>query len=678
MFALSGSNTKSPALVIYSRWRPVQYFLRRFNKDTFIRGRFDHSHMMSKNAVTPSTLATSSYGILNPNVNEFVPYGLKFSQALNPNAKSFVPGITKPDIISKICTISLNPHATVFKPFNGHLLLNPLWISISKTLNVNAKEFIPSNCFDVTPKDCIKKIKYNHPNNIVLGHLNINSIRNKFSCLKHIIEKNVDILLISESKLNESFPESQFIIDGFQLPFREDRNDRGGGLCLYVNEDIPCRRIHVNFMPKIEAIVIEINLKKRKWLLLGIYNPHKEMTKTFLASLSEKLNELYLKYDNIIILGDFNSEMCEDGMQIFCTTYNLKCLVKEATCFKNINSPSCIDLILTNKSLCFQNTTVIETGLSDFHKLTLTVMKSSFQKQLPKILNYRNYKRFDNTSFHNDLMYEISKIGLNAITCEQFENIFMETLNKHAPSKTRYVRANNSPFMNNDIYKAIMVRSRLRNKHLKLNTVESKNAYRKQRNYCVSLIRKAKLNFYEHLDPKLICDNRKFWKQVKPFFSDKSPSNCNITLLENGDIITDPSKCTEIFNNFFIDAVSDLDIDRNLNVSVYGINDNLVENAIKMFNSHPSILKINQVGFLKDNFSFLNVSDINVKNVINSIDSSKAYQKDNIPPKILKQNNDISTLVLTHDINRCIDEGKFPSNLKNADVILLYIRRRTV
>ena len=218
---------------------------------------------------------------------------------------------------------------------------------------------------------------------------------------------------------------------------------------LYVYTIIPCRRIHVKFMPKIEAIVLEINLVKRRWLLLGIYNPYKEMTKTFLASLGEKLNELYLKYENIIILGDFNSEMCEDVMQIFCATYNLKCLVKEATCFKNINNPSCIDLILTNKSLCFHTTTVIETRLSDFHKLTLTVMKSSFQKQLPKILNYRNYKRFDNISFHNDLMYEISKIGLNTITCEQFENICMETLNKHAPSKTRYVRANNSPFMNN-------------------------------------------------------------------------------------------------------------------------------------------------------------------------------------------------------------------------------------
>ena len=183
------------------------------------------------------------------------------------------------------------------------------------------------------------------------------------------------------------------------------------------------------------------------------------MINLFLSSIGEKLNELSLKYENIIILGDFNCELCEEVMEIFCTTYTFKCLVMEATCFKSINSPSCIDLILTNKSLCFQTITVIESGLSDFHKLTLIIMKSTFQKQVPKILNYRNPKCFNNTLFQTDLMYEISKIGLKNICCKLFENIFMLTLNNHASLKTRYAGANNSPFMNNDIYKAIMVRS---------------------------------------------------------------------------------------------------------------------------------------------------------------------------------------------------------------------------
>ena len=194
----------------------------------------------------------------------------------------------------------------------------------------------------------------------------------------------------------------------------------------------------------------------------------------------------------------------------------------------------------------------------------------------------------------------------------------MLTLSKHVPSKIRYVRAINSPFMNNDIYKAIMVRSRLRNKYLKLKMEESKNAYKKQRNHCVSIIRKAKCNFYENLDPKFICDNRKFWRQT--------PTNCNITLLENDEIVTDPSKC----------SVSNLDIDRNLYIGNCSISDNLVGKAIKMYNNHQSIIKICKKGFLKENFSFQHASDDNILKVIDSIDSSKAYQKDNIPPKIFK------------------------------------------
>ena len=143
--------------------------------------------------------------------------------------------------------------------------------------------------------------------------------------------------------------------------------------------------------------------------------------------------------------------------------------------------------------------------------------------------------------------------------------------------KTEYIRANNSPFMNNELSKAIMVR--LRNKYLKLNTVESRDAYKKQRNHCVSLLRKVKKNFYEHLNPSLITDNKIFWTQMKPFFSDKMPRISNITLSEGNEIISNPATCAEIFNNFFSDAVENLDIDRTLRVDCLINSDDSVENA---------------------------------------------------------------------------------------------------
>ena len=146
------------------------------------------------------------------------------------------------------------------------------------------------------------------------------------------------------------------------------------------------------------------------------------------------------------MIGDFNSEMQEDIRSVFCTTYNFKNLVKEPTCFKNTKNPTCIDPIFINKPSYFQTTTAIQTGISDFHKLTVTVLKSSFRKQEPRIFSYRNYKKFNNENFRNDLLCEISKKGFHDISCEGFVRLFCKTLNNHAPMKTKCIRANNSPF----------------------------------------------------------------------------------------------------------------------------------------------------------------------------------------------------------------------------------------
>ena len=110
--------------------------------------------------------------------------------------------------------------------------------------------------------------------------------------------------------------------------------------------------------------------------------------------------------------------------------------------------------------------------------LTVTQMRSTCEKQHPKILYYRNYKFFNNDKFIDELQYEIQRRVGQTIGCEIFENLFMTILNKHAPQKKRLVRANNSPFMNNELYKAIMVSWRLRNKFIKSKCLKSRNNYK--------------------------------------------------------------------------------------------------------------------------------------------------------------------------------------------------------
>ena len=80
-------------------------------------------------------------------------------------------------------------------------------------------------------------------------------------------------------------------------------------------------------------------------------------------------------YENFLIVGDFNSEMSESAMENFCGTYLLHNLIKDPTSFKNSDKPSCIDLLLRNFPKSFLKSQTLQTGLSGFHKLTLTLLK---------------------------------------------------------------------------------------------------------------------------------------------------------------------------------------------------------------------------------------------------------------------------------------------------------------
>ena len=115
----------------------------------------------------------------------------------------------------------------------------------------------------------IKQQRIEHAKNTIICHLNINSVRNKFDTLDEIV-KVFDIFLISESKLDNTFPISQFSIRGYKV-FRRDRNRFGGGLILHVNENIPCQPLTDNpVFYDFEMMVFELHQSKCKWLLLGI------------------------------------------------------------------------------------------------------------------------------------------------------------------------------------------------------------------------------------------------------------------------------------------------------------------------------------------------------------------------------------------------------------------------
>ena len=117
------------------------------------------------------------------------------------------------------------------------------------------------------------------------------------------------------------------------------------------------------------------------WLLKCSRNPYENNILNHLMNLSKISDRNSSRYDKYLCIGDFNLENSETALRNFCDLYKLKNLVREPTCFKNPDNPSCIDLFLTNCSRSFQNTQVIEIGFSDFLKMNLTVSKIYLQSK---------------------------------------------------------------------------------------------------------------------------------------------------------------------------------------------------------------------------------------------------------------------------------------------------------
>ena len=206
--------------------------------------------------------------------------------------------------------------------------------------------------------------------------------------------KYIEILILTETKLDETFLTSQFLMDGFSKPYRFDRNKYGGGVMIYIRYTIPSKILEKHSCPNnIECLFIELNFRKCKWLLCGMYHPPSQNDEYYFNYLGKVL-DTYSDYEKVLLVGHFNTEITEHYIESFFYEHELINLVKEKTCFKNMQNPSFIDLLLTNNSYPFKQTTTVCPGLSDCHKLVLTVLKTSILKGNLRQITYRDYKRF--------------------------------------------------------------------------------------------------------------------------------------------------------------------------------------------------------------------------------------------------------------------------------------------
>ena len=207
-----------------------------------------------------------------------------------------------------------------------------------------------------------------------------------------------------------------------------------------------------------------------------VYRPPQNNNKaSFFNEISITLNQITNKYENFIIMGDLNIDTADKTkdtcsyLSDLCDTFSLTNIINGKTCFKAQKGTS-IDVLLTNRPRSFHKMGIFETGFSDHHKLVVSVFRSYFLRIPPKIIEYRNYKIFNETVFLHYLDQELLKGEMykrNNKMYSTFTKVFRLVLDKYAPPKVIKIRGNQDSFMTKELSKAIMNKYKIRNKYRK-------------------------------------------------------------------------------------------------------------------------------------------------------------------------------------------------------------------
>ena len=179
-----------------------------------------------------------------------------------------------------------------------------------------------------------------------------------------------------------------------------------------------------------------------------------------------------------------------------------------------MNSPSCIDLVITTSRNTFRSSPSFCTKLSDFHKLVVIVLKTSCKKMTSKEIHYGGSNKFTGDDFKTELRQNLST---SSSKYQNFEQAYLALLDKRSLNKSKKIRANHVPYMTKKHRKAIMETSQLKTEYFKTNTVETLRLHKKQKILCSKFYKKERKKYYNSLKLNKVTDNKGFRRTIKPF-----------------------------------------------------------------------------------------------------------------------------------------------------------------
>ena len=251
----------------------------------------------------------------------------------------------------------------------------------------------------------------------------------------------------------------------------------------------------------------------------------------------------------------------------------------------------------------------------------MSYCRMTFVKGKSKKLFSRSNKNFDSKLFEETLIKNLPETEL---FLKSLETTFSSPLQNFAPLKENYLRYNNSPFMNRTVRKAFMTNPKLKRRYNLDRTPINFENYKKQRNFCVNLLRKSKKQYFNNIDVKNVTDNKTFWETIRPKFSNKCKTANIIILFEDDKILQHEKAITNTFNSYFTDVTHSLGLKKK-NIGL----ENTLSKTVKNFRKFESIKKIKESQQAAENSSFpvkvISNEEVNLARKYTHICSSRKY-----------------------------------------------------
>ncbi len=501
-----------------------------------------------------------------------------------------------------------------------------------------------------------------------LASLNITSLVYHIDELRVFLASNrVDVLAINETRLDSNIMDSEVHIPGYEI-IRRDRciNGRhGGGVCFYV-------RSTINFLPRpdlscqeIENLCIEIRKPNSKpFLITTWYRPPNSVVDKFnyFETLLGKLDAEQVEY---YVMGDLNCNLSSPTLDHNSTLlnnitnlYNLHQLINEPTRITE-SSSTLLDVIFTNMPDKIVCSGVSHIGISD-HSLVYAFRKLStgLSRKGHSTVSYRNFKNFNSSSFRNDICQQNWDIIMNFDNPNDMWHVWKDTFNsvaeKHAPLRTKRVRASKSPWITPELKRRMHQRDVLKIKASRSNNPGDWAAFKQIRNLVNNEIKNAKALYYTNALHENKNNQRKTWNIINDLTSRKRHNFHINEISNNGSLITDPNELSNEFNEHFVT-----------------IGPKLADTIVYNDNNRSYMDYLNPVddGL---NFQMKTTTSSKVFSMLSKLSESKATGLDKISARLLRKCPDLIANSLCVIYNCSINTGIFPDEWKSSKVIPLF------